>query len=140
MIDLTATYRKSQANGASRVGLVVSLYEGLIADLARAVAATEKGNLAKRSAELQHALTILGYLQGTLDFDRGGEVARGLNRFYCVTRAQIMEGQVQASPAILNAVIASVTEVCDAWRHIDETLRQQESPVAGNSEGISWTA
>jgi flagellar secretion chaperone FliS len=82
MIDFTQTYRKSQANDASKIGLVVSLYEAIIADLAGAAAAIREANIEKRAADLQHALTVLGYLQGTLNREQGGVPAQELDRFY----------------------------------------------------------
>jgi len=66
MIDFTQTYRRAQANGASKIGFVVALYETIIADLAGAVAAIREDDIERRSAELQHALTSrisAGYAQ-----------------------------------------------------------------------------
>ena len=81
MIDFTQTYRKTQANGASKIGLVIALYEAIVADFAAAVAAIREGDIEKRSAELQHALTVLGYLQGTLNHEQGGGPAQELDDF-----------------------------------------------------------
>lgn len=141
MIDFAHTYRKTQANGASKVGFVIALYETIIADLAGAVAAIGEGNIERRSAELQHALTVLGYLQGTLNLEQGGAPARELDRFYSVMRAKIMEAHLRASAPILDSVIGHVTEICDAWRQVDRELGREDSTRA--ESGIScasWTA
>jgi flagellar secretion chaperone FliS len=141
MIDFTQTYRKTQANGASKVGFVVALYETMIADLAGAIAAMREGDVERRSAELQHALTVLGYLQGTLDQERGSGPAQQLERFYSVMRARILEGQLRASAPILDSVIGHITEICDAWRQVDEQMRR-EAAAADDSRmsSVSWTA
>jgi flagellar secretion chaperone FliS len=141
MIDFTQTYRKTQANGASKVGLVIALYETIISDLAAAVAAIGEGNIERRSAELQHALTALGYLQGKLNLERGGAPARELDRFYSVMRAKIMEGHMRASAPILDSVIGHMTEICDAWRQVDDELSREAGTRAESGvSSASWTA
>jgi flagellar protein FliS len=141
MIDFTQTYRKTQADGASKIGFVVALYEAIIADLAGAVAAIREGNIEKRSAELQHALTVLGYLQGTLNHEQGGGPAQELDRFYSVMRAKVMEGHMRASAPILDSVIAHVSEICDAWRQVDDQMRREATALTeSNVSSVSWTA
>jgi flagellin-specific chaperone FliS len=39
---------------------------------------------------LNHALIVLGELQGVLDYERGGQVARNLSDFYTVGRVLIL--------------------------------------------------
>ena len=141
MIDFTQTYRKTQANGASKIGLVIALYEAIVADLAGAVAAIREGNVEKRSAELQHALTVLGYLQGTLNREQGGGPAQELDRFYSVMRAKVMEGHMKASAPILDSVIGHMSEICDAWRQVDDQMRKEAvAPSESNVSSASWTA
>ena len=141
MIDFTQTYRKTQANGASKIGFVVALYEAIIADLAGAVAAIREGDIERRSAELQHALTVLGYLQGTLNHEQGAGPAQELDRFYSVMRARVMEGHMRASAPILDSVIGHVTEICDAWRQVDEQMRKEAAaPAESSVSSASWTA
>ncbi len=140
MIDFTQTYRKAQVSGASKVGFVVALYETMIADLAGAVAAIREGNIEKRSAELQHALTVLGYLQGTLNREQGGGPAVELDRFYSVMRAKVMEGHMKASAPILDSVIGHVSEICDAWRQVDEQMRKEVVRPDESITSANWTA
>ena len=120
---------------------VVALYETIIADLAVAVAAIREGDIERRSAELQHALTVLGYLQGTLNHKQGGSPAQELDRFYSVMRARLMEGHMKASAPILDSVIGHVTEICDAWRQVDEQMRKEAAaPAEARVSSESWTA
>ena len=141
MIDFTQTYRKTQAKGAFKVGFVIALYQTIITDLAAAIAAISEGKIESRSAEIQHALTVLGYLQGTLNRELGGAPARELDRFYSVMRAKIMEAHLRSSAPILDSVIGHVTEICDAWRQVDSELSRKAT--AREESGISsasWTA
>ena len=54
--------------------LVICLYEQAIEDLRCAVIALEKGDIEARTRGINHALTVIAQLQGSLDMERGGEV------------------------------------------------------------------
>jgi len=142
MIDCSEVYRQSQGSGASKIGIVIALYETMIGDLARAAAAMRDNDIERRTVELQHALTVLGVLQGTLNFEKGGQPAKELNRFYCMMRAQIMDAQLRSSKPIIDSVIGYLTEVCEAWRVVDLQTRRENSgrPDVAKNPAAGWTA
>ena len=74
--DSARAYRQATAFGASPVGQVVALYDALLRDLHKATTAIAAGHVESRVAAANHALTIIGELQGVLDFEHGGEPAR----------------------------------------------------------------
>ena len=76
------SYRKSAAAGASPLRLVILLYEQALEDLRRAQEALSRGDIEGRTREINHAILILGHLQGTIDHEQGGTVAANLERFY----------------------------------------------------------
>jgi len=140
MIDFGERYRQSQGGGASKVGMVVALYETMIADLARAEAAMRDDNIERRTHEIQHAITVLGVLQGTLNFEKGGRPAQELDRFYSTMRARILEAQLRSSKPILDSVIGYFTEVCEAWREVDLQLTKNSlSEESTGRPSASWT-
>src|ERR1700758_1788645 len=91
------SYREVAVRGASPVRLVICLYEQAIEDLRLAVIALEKGDIETRTRGINHALTVLAQLQGSLDMERGGEVARNLSRFYNLVRSGLTEAQLKQS-------------------------------------------
>src|SRR5271157_5817452 len=95
--DSAFAYHQSSAFGASPVGQVVALYDTILRDLHRATAAIDTGEIEKRCNSINHALTVIGELQGVLDFERGGEPAQNLNNFYNVTRVMITQAGVTSS-------------------------------------------
>jgi len=121
-MDPRTSYRVVAAQGASPVGLVIQLYEQMIQDLVRAVQALEQNNTEQRTKELNHALTVLGWLQGTLDMRRGGTVAHNLLRFYTCVRARLLEAQARGSQAVLQEQISSLLEVREAWTEVERAL------------------
>jgi len=114
-----SAYRQLSVQGATPLGLVVMLYDGAIAALQRAVNAIEAGDIGQKCANLNRAQAIISQLEGTLNFDAGGEVARTLKSLYVYTRAQILKANLQNSAPVLCALIAKLSSVREAWYEAD---------------------
>ena len=113
------------------MGLVVLLYERLITDLTRALAAMEKGHMETRVAEMNHAHLILGQLQGSLDPSTAPEAARTQALFYSVARAKIFEAHLKSDRKLLEEQIALFNDVRAAWEQVDpaRTARAAAQPL-----------
>jgi flagellar secretion chaperone FliS len=117
-VDARTSYREAAVRGASPVRLVICLYEQAIEDLRQAVVALEKGDIEARTRTINHALMVIGQLQGTLDKERGGEVAKNLDQFYGVVRSGLVEAQIKQSAKILEQQIFQLTTVHEAWLEV----------------------
>jgi len=129
--DIRFAYRENTARLATPVGRVVLLYEQLIQDLGRAIVALQQQQVEARTQAINHALLVLGLLQGSLDLERGGEVAHNLDRFYALVRARLMDAHLQASAAILEEQRALLLSLRSAWVEVEKT----EEPRTGPPEG-----
>jgi flagellar secretion chaperone FliS len=118
-MDARSSYRETTVRGASPVRLVICLYEQAIEDLRCAVIAQEKGNIEGRTRGINHALTVIAQLQGSLDMEHGGEVAGNLTRFYNLVRSGLVEAQVQQSKRILEQQISQLSTVHEAWIEVE---------------------
>ncbi len=143
-MDAKTYYREAAVRGASPVRLVLCLYEQAIEDLRRAVLAMENGKTAVRTSHINHALLVIAQLQGTLDMERGGEVARNLEKFYGVVRRGLIEAQHKQSLAILEQQIAQLSTVHEAWleveRATDTTVRSAEPRQIGAARSSPSTS
>ncbi len=119
--------------GASPVRLVISLYEQAIEDLRRAVLALDQGDIEARTREINHALLVIAQLQGSLDMERGGEVARNLARFYGVLRAGLSEAQQKQSTVLLEQQISQLAEVHEAWLEVERATTNPGLPTSDPS-------
>ena len=118
-MDARSSYREAAVRGASPVRLVICLYEQAIEDLRQAVIALEKGDIEARTRGINHALMVIAQLQGSLDMERGGEVARNLARFYGLLRVGLNEAQMKQSGRILEQQIAQLVVVYEAWLEVE---------------------
>jgi flagellar protein FliS len=126
ILDTAFAYQQSTASAASSVGQVVALYDRILRDLRGAIAAIGTGQIENRVNSLNHAQTIMGELQGVLDFQRGGEAARNLNSFYTVTRGMVTEAGVTSSVDALQELVSMFARIRAAWAHVERTVTPSE--------------
>jgi flagellar secretion chaperone FliS len=136
-MDPRHSYRESAGRGANGVRLVIMLYEQAIQDLGRAIKAIEDNNIERRTREINHALTVIGHLQYTLDMERGETVAQNLARFYTCVRAGLLEAHARASREVLQQQIACLLEVREAWVEVE---RATSTPASSSAAAINKAA
>jgi flagellar protein FliS len=134
------SYRQMACEGASRVGLVVLLYEAALGALHRAVEALEEENIEAKTHELDHVLDVIAQLRGSLDLDRGGEVARTLDRFYQIARERILEASATKSKPILVELSSQFLSLREAWEQVDRSVAPPLPPAEaeGNAAGLAF--
>lgn len=128
MKDAQTIYREAALRGATPVGLVVLLYEQAVQDLQRALTAIGQNNIPQRTREINHAIAILGQLNGTLDMEKGGQVARNLRHFYERAKNNLVLAQAQVSPEIIRGQITDLLELREAWCEVNRSLEQASGP------------
>jgi len=134
-VDARQSYREAALGGATPVELVIVLYDTAIEDMRRALQAMERNDTETRVAHMSHALIVLQQLQGTLDFERGGSVARQLEQFYNLIRAKLLETQIRNSAELLRQQIRYFSEVRDCWTEAKRLLQ----PVTNSTALASGT-
>jgi flagellar protein FliS len=108
-------YQEQALVGATGVDLIVSLYDGWIRFLYRAVNAVEADDVIERRFAVKRSLDILMYLEARLRPDIGGAPAVALSDFYAAMFTMTLEASHAASRDDLIAVIGCVRNVRDAW-------------------------
>jgi flagellar protein FliS len=122
--DAHTAYRQGLIGTESPVQLVVLLYEQAAKDVREALKALRAGDIEQRTFEIDHALLVVGRLQGTLDMERGGEVAQNLDRFYTMVRARLLQAQIQASEAILEEQMNLLLSLRETWQEVEKRNRE----------------
>lgn len=128
----TLAYREVATKVGSPVGLVVLLYDAAINSLQRALKGFEANRIEQRTADLNHALLVVGELQASLDFERGGEVARRLRRFYELARARILEANLTNSAPFVRRLLEQFISLREAWHTVERANPQAPAPARPN--------
>lgn len=128
--DTAFSYHQMAAVGASPVDQVVALYDRILRDFHRGVAAVAAGEIEKRVESANHALTVIAELQSVLDFAKGEEAAQNLNNFYNVARAMVTQAGMANSPEKFKELIGMFSRMRTAWAKV---ARAEGTPQASSS-------
>lgn len=108
-------------DGMELVQLMYQACTGAVRDARRHLA---EGSIQERSRAISKAWEILAELSGSLDRQRGGELAGSLAELYDYMQRRLLEANAQQSDAPLAEVLGLLTTLGEAW----EGVRQQERP------------
>ena len=94
---------------------IVMLYDGAIKFLRLAAANIESKDIPKKAEHVNRALDILNYLQGILDFERGGTVAQTLDNLYTLVSMKILRASATLDAPGMRAAAGLLAPVRDSW-------------------------
>ncbi|WP_454085650.1 flagellar export chaperone FliS [Georgenia sp. Marseille-Q6866] len=126
---LLAKFRRESLATASQPQLLTMLYDRLLLDLDRAVAALESGDRAVANEQLGHAQQIIHELRCSLDvdaWDGGPQLLEIYNYLY----AELVTANVAHDAAKVTACRALVAPLRDAWHQAAAVPGTATSSVA----------
>ena len=126
-MNRSSLYREMSVNTASPVQMVVMLYEGAVKFLNQAIEDIERKDYARKSQSVDRAVAIIQHLQGTLDFEKGGDISRELGSLYNYITSRIFAGSSQLDREALEEATKLLTILLEGWREI--ALKDQEQTV-----------
>ena len=109
---------ESRIEGATPHQLVVIMFEELLKSLDAMAVALQRGDVAQRGQRQSRAFAILNGLEGSLDFDKGGEIAEGLASIYREARRLTIAGGQANDPQQILRASEMLREVAGAWAQI----------------------
>jgi flagellar protein FliS len=109
---------------ASPHQLIVMLYEGAELAVRMAIKHMTDGDIAKKSAAINKASTIiLEGLRAALDTRKGGEIALQLDALYDYMGKRLTLAHLNNQTAPLEEVLGLLRELHGAWKQIGATLQ-----------------
>ena len=108
-------YRRTEAQSASPMQLIVMLYDGALQFLSEARTAHAAGDMPRRAHALRRVANILAECQSTLDLERGGAVADELDRLYSYMSARLIDVTVKKDPTAIDELYKLMTPLRQAW-------------------------
>jgi flagellar protein FliS len=113
------SYRQVAAQTATPGQLILMLYEGALRDLGRALLGFDLHDPAERNETINNnilkAQQILHGLTASLDMNKGGELARHLQRLYDYMNRRLFESNLKKRQDGIHEVIRHLAVLRDAW-------------------------
>nr|CRH07719.1 Putative flagellar protein FliS [Candidatus Magnetococcus massalia] len=124
------SYKSSRTNTASREDLLILLYEGAIRFLERSIQAFEEGDFPEHKTKLQKTTAIVGELQNTLDFEKGGDLAMQLFDLYNYMLDQLTQVNIKRKIEPAHDVVDLLKTLLDGWRQAVRQVKEQGGMAA----------
>jgi flagellar protein FliS len=99
---------------------IVLLYDGAIRRIREARHAIEARRINDRYQALAKATAIVEGLQGCLDLERGGAIARNLDQLYTYLVLRMARINLENDVGICDELTARLSELRDSWARIAE--------------------
>jgi flagellar protein FliS len=102
------------------------MYEGAIKFLKQAKAGLEDNDIAKFCRFLSKAQAIIAELMNTLDFEKGGTIARDLDRLYDFMLFYLTEANLYRDAQRIAKVISLIDTIYSAYKEIIEGTKGEK--------------
>lgn len=109
--------------------LVVMLYDGAITFLEQAKIEIENKRIAQKGILISQALDIIAELDGSLNAEKGGEIATNLHRLYAYCNSRLLMANLKMDIAPIDEVIKILSSFRSAF---EEISRKQPHPAPPN--------
>ena len=132
------TYQTVQVTTTDKGRLLLMMYEGAIKFLKQAKVGLEANDISKFCRFLSKAQAIIAELMNTLDFDKGGTIAKDLDRLYDFMLFYLTEANLHRDPKRITKVIGLIDTIYSAYKEIIEgekkdNLTPEESSKVGEA-------
>lgn len=116
---------KSIIMGATSHGLVALLFEEFDSSLRAAEFYVESGDVSKMREKVGKASKILAGLQGSIDVEKGGEIAINLSELYRFCIRELLKANINADKKIITNVRSLLAPIQQAWNDMPEVYKAQ---------------
>lgn len=136
-------YLEAKVMSASPVELVRMLYRRALGAVGAARRHLAGGDIRARSREISRAMEIAVELAGSLDRDKGGDVALRLATLYDYIGRRLLEANLHQDDAALADVEGLLATLDEGWAALNEVRTpappREEFPTSCTAPGYGYT-
>ncbi len=121
-----STELKSEVNEASPHKLIDMLLAGAKSHISSAKVCMENDVINKKGEHISKAISIIGGLLGSLDKEKGGDLALRLENLYKYTELILLKANVENDQKLLDEAFHHLDQIHEGWKQIDPDLNKNE--------------
>jgi flagellar protein FliS len=128
-----AAYRTVKVHGgvadADPHGMVLMLMDAAVERMTTARGCIERGETVRKTKLLHSCVNIVAELRGSLNMEKGGEIARNLSDLYDYMMRRLLVANLKNDCSCLAEVTSLLSEIRAAWVAIGPSVKQH-APTA----------
>jgi flagellar protein FliS len=127
--DALNSYKQTKVRTAGQARLIIMLYDEAVKQLDLALQELDRPN---RKIDYVHnsivkTQDIVTELMVSLDFERGGEIARNLFSLYMFFNQQLVNANMKKDPELIRQVRTMIGDLRSAWVAIEGKVQTNEN-------------
>ena len=111
-------YKKAAVGTMDQRKLIIMLYDGAIRFLNGAITRMQQDERYEAHKSLAKAKSIIAELLGSLNLERGGDIAQNLQRLYIYMFNELIEANMNKDIDRINQVVELLKDLRDGWQSI----------------------
>jgi flagellar protein FliS len=133
-------YRNNQITSSTPQETVLLLYDGVINFLKSAAQELkENKDISRKVKFIEKAIHIIDYLQLSLDMEKGGEIAKNLDRLYEYMVIRLTEANLKNDGDKIDEIVKLLLNLREGWAGICQgqgtgPLTRHPQPAAGSCQ------
>ncbi len=121
MLKAAKAYLSTQINTTSQGEVLLMLYEGAIKFLSQAKQRMREKNYAEKGILISKALDVIAELDGSLNAEKGGELAQNLHKLYFYCNTRLLRANLEMNEEYVDEVIKILEAMRTAFKQISST-------------------
>lgn len=113
-----AVEMEQRSEDLSPYEVIALLFDGALERVEEAKLTLAKGNTEEAGELMSRLVSIINGLRGSLDFERGGEVAVNLDRLYEYITTRLCAAEAEDGDVILSETAQLLNQVREGWSGI----------------------
>lgn len=113
------THASTSVTGASPHKLIALLFDSCQESLATAKGAMMRGEVREKAYAIKKAIDVVVRLQGSLDFEKGGDIAIRLDDLYTFCTNRLAMANALNDTAMVDEVYRVIAELKLGWSQIE---------------------
>jgi flagellar secretion chaperone FliS len=120
------SYKKTQIQTANQGKLIVMLYDGAIKFAKAAIDAIKNKKIEVSHKNIMRTEDIITELLLSLDYERGGEIAKKLASIYIYLNQQLLEANITKKKEPLEIVVRLMSDLRESWDKISNKSTEND--------------
>ena len=126
-----SSYQKTEVLTANRETILLMLYSGAIRFLKLGIAGAEKKDRATKCENITKAQRIVSELRATLNYEAGGEIAKGLESLYSFVTRRLVEGVMTDETTGLQEALKILEDLAVTWEKAIAQVKAEKGGTHG---------
>jgi flagellar secretion chaperone FliS len=122
-------YQQVQVETSDQKQLILMVYDAAVRFCQEARLAMMREDLTGKGKSIQRAFDAISELRKSLNMEKGGEVAEGLNKLYAFLGHQLTLANLNNDKEILDSVITVLNDLRGTWAQAFDKMEEEEAAL-----------